>query len=306
MIFLLFLMIAVGIFIALKIYRWARIPTGGCFSRTKVATEKIDTGSALSRAKARKRADLLADICRETRIFPRDEGYDAEVGKMLAALELRKNGAPVTINDIYLLQCICCVAAIPVSLLFVVAMSIGLGTFTPIGFLGVLAAPLLYYAPLKNLQQNFVDEQLDAMSQWLEFYNMYYSQFSQTENNALLIDIIDNFLPLANPQLAKLLKRFRTDIDVGGDEYALDKLKDRYPDNVKIHKFVSAAKMRLGGDASSIDMLRSVQDDLLTEEALAYKSYLIGLNKVVSRVINAVIMIGLALTFGIMVAAMIV
>ena len=307
MYFFIIIIVLTSIFISVKFYRWNRIKTSsmGEYSRVTTAINKIKKGTTESKAKARRTKDLVAAIFEEMKIFPKTTEYVSEVDKMLAALELKENGSPVTCNDIYLKQCLFGIATVPVALMFVLASSISFGSFQPAWFVTVLLAPVLFQIPLWQLRQEFMEEQLSAMSQWLEFYNMYYSQFSQREANALMIDVVDNFLPLANPALSKMLKRFRTDLEIGGEEYALDRLKNRYVDNIKIHKFVSAAKMRLGGDESAIDMLRSVQDDLLAEENLAYVDYLKVMTKRAEIIITAVVYCGLALTSGVVLVAMV-
>lgn len=304
--FLLAIGVIVAIVIAVKSYSWKRMPRkSGALAKAMETRNRINKNSRDNQRKKDRMIHLSAEIFREMKIFPYSQGYVEEVNKMMTALDMRVNGKPMTVDHLFVKQCLLSFSSLGVAVMVVVAMSIAFGSFMSIGFLAVLSAPVLFKIPLLMLRSDFKEEQLSAMSQWLEFYNMYYSQYIQKENSVLLIDVVDNFLPLANPQLGKLLKRFRTDLDNGGDEYALDRLKNRYQDNVRVHKFVSVAKMRMTGDASSFDLMRSVQDELLAEEELAYEKDLKHKLQLSSTGVDTVLYISIALLFGVMIVSMV-
>lgn len=304
--FLIIVAIVIAIFVCIKITTWTRMPRKSSSINMAAETKKkVNKTTTSSNRKQAAIVALSADIARDMKIFPYSKKYELEVSKMLVAMDKKVNGAPMSVDWIYLQQIGLSFASIGAAFLLTAAMSIPTGAFVPFGMLAVLTAPILFMAPLWKLRGDFKQEQLMAMSLWIEFYNMYYTQFAQREANSQLIDVVTTYLPLANEELAKMIKRFRTDILNFGDEVSVDKFKDRYPDNIRIHKFVSVAKMRMNGDESSYDMLRSVQDDLLTEEDLAYTKYLKAMTKKVATVIDVCLYVGIALLFGVMIYAMV-
>lgn len=304
--FLIVVAIVIAILVCVKITTWTRMPRKSSSINLAAETKKkVNKTTTSSNRKQAAIVALSADIARDMKIFPYSKKYELEVSKMLVAMDKKVNGAPMTVDWIYLQQIGLSFASIGAAFLLTAAMSIPSGAFVPFGMLAILTAPILFMVPLWKLRGDFKQEQLMAMSLWIEFYNMYYTQFAQREANSQLIDVVTTYLPLANEELAKMIKRFRTDILNFGDEVSVDKFKDRYPDNIRIHKFVSVAKMRMNGDESSYDMLRSVQDDLLTEEDLAYTKYLKAMTKKVATVIDVCLYVGIALLFGVMIYAMV-
>lgn len=304
--FLIVVAIVIAILVCVKITTWTRMPRKSSSINMAAETKKkVNKTTTSSNRKQAAIVALSADIARDMKIFPYSKKYELEVSKMLVAMDKKVNGAPMTVDWIYLQQIGLSFASIGAAFLLTAAMSIPSGAFVPFGMLAILTAPILFMVPLWKLRGDFKQEQLMAMSLWIEFYNMYYTQFAQREANSQLIDVVTTYLPLANEELAKMIKRFRTDILNFGDEVSVDKFKDRYPDNIRIHKFVSVAKMRMNGDESSYDMLRSVQDDLLTEEDLAYTKYLKAMTKKVATVIDVCLYVGIALLFGVMIYAMV-
>lgn len=307
MIFRLLLGIATlaGIVIAVIYYRWQRMPR-----KKRVIKKSFSICSRISRTSrtalnlSDRKVHLLADIYRGLRIFPYSKEYEDEVNKMFTALDSKSNGKTKNADYLYTQQCHVSLLSIVFALMAVAAMSLAFKRYMPHGFLVILTGPILFKIPLWLLRSEFMDSQLTAMSQWIEFYNMYSAQFLQVETRVLLIDVVDNFLPLANPQLAKILKRFRIDLDNYGEAKALDFLKYRYIDNVKIHKFVSVAKMRAGGDKAAFDLIRSVQAELLAEEELAYTQDLQSRLNKASKAMTRVIILSCALLYAVMIYAL--
>lgn len=292
-----------GVVTSWRIWSWARMyRSRNGINVARRTRDRLKRGSKYSKSRKQTLVALTADVLRETKIFPFTAAYEEEVNKIIVAMDKRIDDELMTVNHLYLQQCLCAFGSLGIAVLMIMAQYVSSGEFVPVWFALVLAAPILFKIPLWNMRSEFVKEQKFAMSQWLEFYNMYYAQFAQ-ENYGLLIDVVDNFLPLANSALSKILKRFRMDLDTGGDEYALDRLKNRYRDNMRIHKFVSVALMRLNGDKSALDMMRSVQDDLLAEENLAYEKYIEFQEKKAAGMINIVIFVGMAMLFGVMIVA---
>lgn len=300
--------VIVAIVTAIRLNSWQRMARSSVgMTHTLELTRRIDKTTTAQQEKNQRIKAIVADIFKDIKIFPYSDDYQREVNQMLVALDKKDQfGKHLTVDDIFVQQCLWSFSSIGIGFLLTLAMSISFGGFTAAGMLAVLTAPFLFHVPLMNLRSEFKESQLIAMSQWLEFYNMYYTQFMMKDSTAQLPDVIDNFLPLANTELTKILSIFKNDLTTHEVEVALDKLKKRYPSNTRIHKFVSVAKMRQANDEGAFDMMKSVQEDYIAEENLAYTKELKWRLQKAGFITNVVIYTGLAMLFTVMIIAMVV
>lgn len=301
-------LVAIGITItmAMQVDKWNRMSrTSSNLGHARNVQGRIKETSETVRLKNSRVRSLLVDVLIETKIFPYNDEVEKDVNKMLVALETQRKGVPKKYSDVYLEQCMWGLSSILIAVLVSLAYGIVSHDVTFLGCLALPAAPFLFKMPVTMLRDSFKRDQLTAMSQWLEFYNMYYAQFSQTEFAIQLEEVVTNFLPLANPPLNRMLKRFNQDISTYGEEKALDRFKKRYPENRKVHKFVSVAKMRQNGDPSAFDLMKTFQDDLVFEMEIAVEKDLKGRLSKADKLSTVIIMTGVGLVFGMMVFSMV-
>lgn len=279
-----------GIF-CYMIYNWIMIPRSKRDVKRTAANLKVLQNSSDFQVKRRQAlTKALADLFRELRVFPWTKRYLSTVNRVLAGLDKKIDDRPMTVDDVYAKQCLTAFVPVLMGIGACMFLSVATGKVNLIGLVAVFGMPIGYRIPLDNLKAELQKDQVEAMSQFHEFYDLYYCQFVREENNLLLMDVVANFIPLANRSLRRILERFLIDLE-SGEEIALNKLADRYPDNQRIHKFVTIALMRMQGDRAAYDVMKSFRAEQAQDIQLARVADLDNRCKKANNVVNGVMMV---------------
>lgn len=191
-------------------------------------------------------------------------------------------------------------------------MGIGVAVITMIaimaGNIAILFAIVLTPVLGKFVTASLEEEQLRTSraitSQFLEFYKVYYVQFSRRDNATPLASIANSFIPMASSRFQIALSRLVADAE-SGEEYALAAFDSRFPDNPKVHKFCSVAKSRIKGDDASYDSMKNLFDELQEERDAFYNIELSRRETQIKSIVSRYLIIVFSIILSVMMLAMV-
>jgi Flp pilus assembly protein TadB len=114
-----------------------------------------------------------------------------------------------------------------------------------LGLLSILFIPLGFFIPTDELDKEVKRKNKNIALDFPQFYCMVFYQYSKTIN-IYLADVINDYLPNANDDMAEELSVMLRNIDYADEEYALKQLKKRVPIH-HIIKFCDIMETRLHG-----------------------------------------------------------
>ena len=114
-----------------------------------------------------------------------------------------------------------------------------------LGFISVLFVVLGWFYPIDKLKKEFDEKNTNIALDFPEFYSIVFYQYSRSVN-IFLADVIRDYLPNANEDLADELGVMLDNIDYADETYALRQLKKRVPKHFII-KFCDIMETRLRG-----------------------------------------------------------
>ncbi|GHU50717.1 hypothetical protein AGMMS49975_02310 [Clostridia bacterium] len=120
--------------------------------------------------------------------------------------------------------------------------------FSANGVLGLITAlfvPILFFMPTDELDKEVKRKNYNIAIDFPQFYSMVFYQYSKSVN-VFLTDVINDYLPNANDDMAEELKVMLQNIDYSDEDYALKQLKRRVPVH-HIIKFCDIMETRLRG-----------------------------------------------------------
>jgi hypothetical protein len=132
---------------------------------------------------------------------------------------------------------------------------------TLFGILSLLGPVLAWMYPVDELEKKIDRKNKNIMYDFPAFYSMLYYQYARSVN-IYLGDVVKDFLPNANEDMAEELGIFMDNIEYG-EEYALKQLKKRVPLRHVI-KFSDIMQTRLNGydNTSQMAYLKNELHDL--------------------------------------------
>ena len=113
------------------------------------------------------------------------------------------------------------------------------------GLLTVLAIPIFFFMPTDELDKEVKRRNKNIALDFPQFYSMAFYQYSKSIN-VFLSDVINDYLPNANDDMAEELNVMLQNIDYSDEEFALKQLKKRVPVH-HIIKFCDIMETRLRG-----------------------------------------------------------
>jgi Flp pilus assembly protein TadB len=116
---------------------------------------------------------------------------------------------------------------------------------TFLGLLAVMMVPMLFLLPTDELDKEVKRRNRNVALDFPQFYSMVFYQYAKSIN-VFLADIINDYLPNANDDMAVELNVMLQNIDYADEEYALKQLKRRVPVHHVI-KFCDIMETRLRG-----------------------------------------------------------
>ncbi|HOQ38127.1 MAG TPA: hypothetical protein PKW03_10305 [Acetivibrio sp.] len=130
-----------------------------------------------------------------------------------------------------------------------------------LGIFSMLGVVLAWLYPVDEIQKKIEKKNKNIMDDFPAFYSMLYYQYSRSVN-IFLGDVVKDFLPNANPDMAEELEIFIDNIEYG-EEYALKQLKKRVPLRYVV-KFCDIMQTRLNGydNTSQMTYLKNELNDL--------------------------------------------
>jgi len=155
-----------------------------------------------------------------------------ELNFLIKRLDLK-----ITPEEIRLKQILYVIGAVGISL---IAMNIN----TLIGYGCLIFVVLGWLYPVDELEKMIEKKNNNILADFPSFYNMLYYQYARSIN-IYLADVVKDFLPNANEDMAAELEVFLDNLEYG-EEYALKQLKKRVPLR-HIIKFCDIMETRLRG-----------------------------------------------------------
>jgi len=114
-----------------------------------------------------------------------------------------------------------------------------------LGLMAVMLVPILFFLPTDELDKEVKRRNKNVALDFPQFYGMVFYQYSKSIN-VYLSDVIEDYLPNANDDMAAELSVMLQNIDYADEEYALKQLKKRVPIH-HIIKFCDIMETRLRG-----------------------------------------------------------
>lgn len=255
--------IVLAIIFCFVVYKWMFTPRQSKIVRTSLRrSQKIDkTISYRENEKVLKMKISFAEFFSRLPLVRMTDEDKEEIQQLLLAVDKRvKSGRMMLAEEFYFIQL---GIAGAIFLICVMGMLI-----TPLTIVGILIIPFCMRIPIKLLQAERNDYAVALADEFLAFYKLYYVQFIRPDNTTTLSYVINSYLPSASTEVKRILKVVDGDLSKG-EEYALKRFDQRFPDSPKVHKFCAVAQARIKGDETCYETLKSLLD-LLQEEHNVY------------------------------------
>lgn len=215
----------------------------------------------------------LCKIYRRLRIFLYSESTKEEYVELIERLNVKDSyGYKVVPDELYVESCNNVIALVCTCIMLVVSgQLLNVKWIDAFGVFLAVLIPVVYRAPLTKLRKMKKKNLIKIDNDMIEFINMFYYRFSNRNINFNLDDLIDSFLPLANPEMSRMLVRFQLDINGLGDEAALNILQKQYGDSTYVNIFCNVALGLLEKHSNAYVQLDSLFERLNTISRLKYK-----------------------------------
>jgi len=128
-----------------------------------------------------------------------------------------------------------------------------------LGLIVMMCIPVFYFIPTDELDKEVKRRNTNIALDFPQFYSMVFYQYSKSIN-VYLADVINDFLPNANDDMAEELNIMLQNIDFSDEEYALKQLKKRVP-VYHIIKFCDIMETRLNG-YDNVSRMQYLKNDL--------------------------------------------
>lgn len=227
----------------------------------------------------------LADFFGKLPIIGMSDRDKEEIQRLILAVDKRtKSGRLFLPEEIYCRQLLIafCILLICLVLMFI----------SPFFLAGLLFIPLGMQIPINSLEKERASFAISLADEFLSFYKLYYVQFIQPDNTTTLSYVINSYLPSASLEVKKILKVVDGDLSKG-EEFALRRWDQRFPDSPKVHKFVSVARARMKGDETSFEAMDSFLKLLQEEHDVFFERECTKREHKIQAVVNTYLVIGL-------------
>lgn len=272
------LLICIGLFIALlKDSLMAEVTrfTPGELNKVLKVTNKLNSQREenIILSKKNMQTRRLRRIYRQMKIFPYSQSIKEEYIELIERLNVKDSyGYKLTPDELYVESCNNVIALVCACVTLVsVGQLLGEKWIDAFGVFLAVLLPVVYRAPLNRLRKLKKKNLVKIDNDMIEFINMFYYRFSNRNIDFNLDDLIDSFLPLANPEMSRMLVRFQLDINGLGDEAALNLLQKKYGDSTYVTTFCNVALGLLEKHPNAYVQLDSLFERLNTISRLKYK-----------------------------------
>lgn len=299
--FLIFAALIIGILFCMLLYKWLFRPRKSKAVRRSAKRMKKTAShiGLLESQRALNQKLAIANLFCHVPLVKLTEDDKEELRTLILAVDKRsKDGRLLLPEEIYIRELAIAGTAF---LAIVLTMLI-----TPLTVFGILAIPMLMRIPVKMLEAERAKCATALADEFLAFYKLYYVQFIQPDNTTTLSHVINSYLPSASVEVKKILKVVDGDL-AKGEEFALKRFDQRFPDSPKVHKFCSVARARLKGDKSSYEALKSFLDVLIEEHDVFFDREKLKREHRLSNLVTSFLMISMVticiVVFGMMFAS---
>lgn len=254
---------ALAILFCYLIYKWLFTPRQSSVVKASLRrSQRVDkTISYRENQKVIKMKISFAEFFSKMPLVKQTPEDKEEIQKLILAVDKRvKSGRMLLAEEFYFNQLM--IAGV-IFILCVFGMFL-----SPLTLAGLLIIPVAMRIPVKILKAERDDFAVALADEFLSFYKLYYVQFIRPDNTTTLSYVINSYLPSASIEVKKILKVLDGDLSKG-EEYALKRFDQRFPDSPKVHKFCAVAMARIKGDETCYETLKSLLA-LLQEEHDVY------------------------------------
>lgn len=219
------------------------------------------------------RTKLFCKRFKKLKVFPFEEGTREEYIELIDRLNLHDdNGYKRVPEEFYVQSCLNVLSLVGFAVcLCLVAEISGFTILNAISLFSLVLIPIIYRLPLNKLRKLKKANLVEIDKDMVEFINMFYYRFSDRKIGFDLSDLIDSFLPLANPDMHRMLVRFQLDINGLGDENAISLLHRKYGDSAYVTSFCNVALGVLEKHPNAYIQLDGLFDRLNSVNRLRYK-----------------------------------
>lgn len=243
---------ALAILFCFLIYKWLFTPRKSSVVRKSLRrSKKVDkTISYRENQKVIQMKISFAEFFSKMPLVKQTQEDKEEIQKLILAVDKRvKSGRMLLVEEFYFRQ-LMIAGAITLICVFGVFL-------TPLTLAGLLIIPVAMRIPVKILKAERDNFSIALADEFLAFYKLYYVQFIRPDNTTTLSYVINSYLPSASIEVKKILKVLDGDLSKG-EEYALKRFDQRFPDSPKVHKFCAVAMARIKGDETCYETLKSL------------------------------------------------
>lgn len=216
-----------------------------------------------NQAKLRRRV-AIASLFRHVPFIGFSDTKKAALNELIASVDERDEdtGRLLLAEEVYLHQVVYAGIVILVAAILSIVVS-------PWALLAVLAVPFIMQHAISGLAEKRDKIAREFNAEFFAFYKMYHVQFARQDTTATLLTVVETFIAHAGDSSRKVLSLFATDL-TKGEEYALVRMDERYPQNQHIHKFCALAKARIRGDRNAISQMNAFLEELQEEQEYFY------------------------------------
>lgn len=293
--------LVIGVLFCMLVYKWLFTPRKSkAVRRSSKRIKKTASRIGLRESqKALNQKIAIANLFRHVPLVRLTDDDKDELHALILAVDKRaKDGRLLLPEEIYIWQ----LAIAGIAFLAIVLTML----ITPLTVFGILAIPMLMRIPVRMLESERAQCAAALADEFLAFYKLYYVQFIQPDNTTTLSHVINSYLPSASVEVKKILKVVDGDL-AKGEEFALKRFDQRFPDSPKVHKFCSVARARLKGDKSSYEALKSFLDVLIEEHDVYFDREKVKRERRLSNLVTSFLMVSMVticiVVFGMMFAS---
>lgn len=277
-------LVVFSILIARRKFRLATKYSSLELKKYKKALELMNTNTAMSVAlgiKNDKTSRKVAQL-RKFIFFDYNERHMKEVSNQLRILNKKdEEGLPVTSDDIYIKSCI--YSGIYITVIVIASL------FNLIFLLGLLFKKVVENIPYAMLNGEVKKLIKDIDVQMPQFISLFYYKFRKQESVFDLQPLLDDFSPMANESMIRLLNLLKTSIKDMGDEQALGYITVLYGESSYVRQFTSCAMALCKYQDNAIVQLNNLYEELKKMRIRRFNNERIRRESIRNRVYQLVI-----------------
>lgn len=174
---------------------------------------------------------------------------------------------------------------------YLVVVAVFVCLVSPACSLLLIGMPFVFNLPLSRINFGVSDEEWYLVTEFRNFFNIYYVQYKRVGANVRLLDVVKSYSSTAPPAMQLFCNRLITDLS-NSESVALRNLDRRYVKNADVHRFCSIAQLVSNGDANSDKVIESFRESLnrkkLSRERKILEKQKLAVERVTTFILYAV------------------